>query len=200
MQHLQMQRCVPFGLYALHHVTTVSCQKKNHWYLWPLSHGSNLCYVDWSYISLSLSLSLIQNYFACALMPMIACHVGKTAHFHHSRHVAMPTLHTLQKECNLKPMKPQETGNGCRWHVFQCNCFLPKSELLQCRHFTTDLMEFYRENQQPMQLYDVNHASRSKDLELKSFNMDADDWDVTIYSLCLLGIPALHWKLLKIIE
>ena len=46
------------------------------------------------------------------------------------------------------------------------------------RHFTSDLMEFYRENQQAMQLYDVNHASRSKDLELKAFNVTTEDWDV----------------------
>ena len=43
--------------------------------------------------------------------------VGKTAHFHHSRHVAMPILHQLQEDCNLKPVNPQETGNSCRWYA-----------------------------------------------------------------------------------
>ena len=47
-------------------------------------------------------------------------------------------------------------------------------------------MDFYRANKIPMQLYDVNHASKSKDLELRKFNMDGNDWDVLEYSLCVL--------------
>ena len=61
------------------------------------------------------------------------------------------------------------------------------------RHFASDLMEFHRENQQAIQLYDVNHASRSKDLELKAFNVTTEDWDANDYCLCLLS----EWHLVS---
>ena len=63
-----------------------------------------------------------------AVKPTVVKIKAKTAHFHHSRHSAMPTFHMLQKSSGLAENKPQETGNACRWH------------------YTTTLMDFFRAN------------------------------------------------------
>lgn len=102
---------------------------------------------------------------------------GMTTHWHQSP-AGMKMLHSNQVQSGLPEHKPQSTGNSIRWH------------------FTHDQMDWFRINQTPTQLYDINHDRKSGDV-YRQHQMTVDDWDVNKQCIAILQPQANATNLLE---